>query len=169
MAQSKIRLCEAESGVLDGRFRPTSRERGCLTKMDRSSFSPDIVRSDERYTYSQGHLAHRKPIPATAMTEQREQQAFLGTAYDDALPKQRSAPSTRRSCLDLIAAWWIEIISLLVGVGALVAIAVTLAEYNSKEQPAWKYSVNLNTLIAILSTLLRVCMLYGVEEGTDHL
>ncbi|KAF2133089.1 hypothetical protein P153DRAFT_271492, partial [Dothidotthia symphoricarpi CBS 119687] len=61
-------------------------------------------------------------------------------------------------------AWWSEILSLLLSMGALVAIIITLVMFNGKEQPAWKYSINLNTLIAILSTFLRVCMLFGVEE-----
>lgn len=33
----------------------------------------------------------------------------------------------------------------------------------------WKHSINLNMLIAILSTVLRVCVLYGVEEGTPYI
>jgi uncharacterized membrane protein YgaE (UPF0421/DUF939 family) len=56
-------------------------------------------------------------------------------------------------------------LSLLAAIGALVAIVVTLVKFNRKEQPAWRYRVNLNTLIAILSAFLRVCMLFSVEEG----
>jgi Protein of unknown function (DUF3176) len=40
-----------------------------------------------------------------------------------------------------------------------------LAMYNGQEQPAWKYSLNLSTLAAILSTLLRVAIVVIAEEG----
>lgn len=59
--------------------------------------------------------------------------------------------------------------TLLVGASALAAIIGTLAWFSSKEQPTWKHSINLNTLIAILSTILRVCLLYGVEEGIPRM
>jgi hypothetical protein len=40
-----------------------------------------------------------------------------------------------------------------------------MVEYNEKEQPAWKYAINLNTLIAVLSILFRACMVLVTEEG----
>lgn len=58
-----------------------------------------------------------------------------------------------------------ETASLVIATAAFIAIIVTMVEYNGKEQPAWKYAINLNTLIAILSTLLRACMVIVTEEG----
>jgi hypothetical protein len=66
----------------------------------------------------------------------------------------------------LSSAWWQEILSLLIASTALVAIVIVLVMYNGKEQPTWKYSINLSALVAILSTLLRVLMVTVVEEGT---
>jgi hypothetical protein len=48
---------------------------------------------------------------------------------------------------------------------ALTAIVVLMAEYHDKQQPEWKYRINLNTVIAILSTLMRACMIVVAEEG----
>ncbi|KAJ8106623.1 hypothetical protein OPT61_g9414 [Boeremia exigua] len=68
---------------------------------------------------------------------------------------ERGAVSTKLSGADLLATWWIEIVSLLTAIGALAAIVAIIAVYDGKEQPAWKYAINLNILIAVLSTLLR--------------
>ncbi|KAI4685087.1 hypothetical protein J4E81_008899 [Alternaria sp. BMP 2799] len=39
-----------------------------------------------------------------------------------------------------------------------------MKEYNNKQQPEWKYKINLNTIIAILSTLMRACLVFVAEE-----
>jgi hypothetical protein len=70
-----------------------------------------------------------------------------------------------RSRLSLVTVWWTETISLLMAIGAFLAIVTILAIYDNQEQPAWKYSLNLNTLVAILSTLLRASLVVIVEEG----
>jgi hypothetical protein len=70
-----------------------------------------------------------------------------------------------RSRLSLVTVWWAETISLLMAIGAFLAIVTILAVYDNQEQPAWKYSLNLNTLVAILSTLLRASLVVIVEEG----
>jgi hypothetical protein len=94
---------------------------------------------------------------------QQEVQALLpssGGSFDEnAFSKVQRTPVTS------LTAWWFETLSLLLATGALVAITVTLAKFNRQEQPSWKYRINLNTLVAILSTLLRVGMTVGVEEG----
>lgn len=67
--------------------------------------------------------------------------------------------------MTLLKTWWIELLSLVAAIAALTAIVATLAKYNKKEQPAWRFAINLNTLIAILSTILRACMAVVAEEG----
>ena len=101
----------------------------------------------------------------TDTTGMPEKQAFLTTISDTASSSDNTSFATQRSHTALWTAWWSEILALLLGTGALVAIIITLVRFNGKEQPAWKYSVNLNTLIAILSTFLRVCLLFGIEES----
>jgi hypothetical protein len=91
----------------------------------------------QQVSLSQGrHASLHCKHPASALTEQEQ----TGDKYNH--------PA-------LFKAWWFEIASLIVAIAALVAIVVTLAEYDKKEQPGWKHTINLNTLIAILSTLLR--------------
>ena len=49
--------------------------------------------------------------------------------------------------------------------GILVAIIITLVRYNGRPQPSWHLSVNLNSLVALLTTILRASMLAVVSEG----
>ncbi|EUC38784.1 hypothetical protein COCCADRAFT_32149 [Bipolaris zeicola 26-R-13] len=44
-----------------------------------------------------------------------------------------------------------------------------MAKYNDKEQPEWRYSINLNTVIAVLATILRSCMVVVTEEVISQL
>jgi predicted component of type VI protein secretion system len=61
--------------------------------------------------------------------------------------------------------WWLEAVSLALAIAALSAIVGIMAEYHDKQQPEWKYRINLNTVIAILSTLMRACVVVVAEEG----
>jgi hypothetical protein len=80
------------------------------------------------------------------------------------LDKDRSKDGSSHDA-KLLAAWWTEVAALAGATAALIAIVTTLARYNNKEQPNWKGAINLNTLIAILSTLMRACMVVVAEEG----
>lgn len=98
--------------------------------------------------------------------QERQSQArhtFLPNASSTEAPA--AEPDQKVHHISLLATWRLEIFSPLLAIAALIAIAVTMSEYNKKEQPAWKYTINLNNLIAILSTLLRACMVAVVEEG----
>jgi hypothetical protein len=73
---------------------------------------------------------------------------------------------TRRTGYGRLAlVWWQEILSFIIAAATFMAIAIILGQYNGQEQPDWKYSLNLSTLVAILSTLLRVSMVVIVEES----
>jgi Protein of unknown function (DUF3176) len=102
------------------------------------------------------------------VANKHDEKSILMTALPLSTEKPRNdAPNTARCfrILYLVTAWWKEILSLLVAVGALVAIAVILVMYNGQEQPSWRHSINLSTFVAILSTLIRALMVVVVEES----
>jgi hypothetical protein len=102
--------------------------------------------------------------------EAQEDHAFLSEASHTGTSVTPIARNKiKRKSPALLKTWWFELASLTVAMAALIAIAITLAEYNNKEQPTWKFSLNLNTLIAILATLLRACMVVVAEEGEAYL
>jgi len=106
---------------------------------------------------------------ATAgLVEPGETHAFLPSVHTASTCTEQERTKGKYSRPALLTTWWFEIASLMIAIAALVAIVVTMAKFDKREQPAWKYAINLNTLIAILSTLLRACMVVAVEEGELH-
>jgi hypothetical protein len=97
--------------------------------------------------------------------EQGETRAFLHEHQLQASPMDQAKARDNGPLIALLAAWWMESASLATAIAALIAIVVMLAQYNNKEQPTWKRAINLNTLVAILSTLMRACLVVVAEQG----
>ena len=60
--------------------------------------------------------------------------------------------------------WSWEILSLAFASGILVAIIIILCHFNGQEIPQWPLRINLNTIIALLSTVFRASTLVAVSE-----
>ncbi|KAK1638966.1 hypothetical protein BDP81DRAFT_447859 [Colletotrichum phormii] len=60
--------------------------------------------------------------------------------------------------------WSLEFAALLTSVTAFIVMVILLVVSDGKPQPAWAYSVSINTLVAILTTLLRAAMLFVLSE-----
>jgi hypothetical protein len=80
-------------------------------------------------------------------------------------PNDADVAKTKNDRISLLTAWWPEIVSLAIATAAFIAIIITMVKYNKMEQPTWEHTINLNTLIAILATLFRACMVLVIEEG----
>ncbi|KAL3293103.1 hypothetical protein RB213_015357 [Colletotrichum asianum] len=64
--------------------------------------------------------------------------------------------------------WRFEFLALLISCAAFAAIAALLGVYNERAQPEFAYNININTLIAILSTVLKATLVFVVAEGHDR-
>lgn len=62
-------------------------------------------------------------------------------------------------------AWFTNVAGLLFAAAILIAIVVILRNYDGKLQPNWDYSLNLNSLVAILTTVLRTSLMDTVSDG----
>ncbi|KAI0380397.1 hypothetical protein F5Y04DRAFT_97592 [Hypomontagnella monticulosa] len=71
-------------------------------------------------------------------------------------------PETRRHHVFRFWVW--EIVSVFVSFGLIAATFSILSNYNEKKVPEWPLSINLNTLVALISTIMRAAMLVGVAE-----
>jgi hypothetical protein len=60
--------------------------------------------------------------------------------------------------------WFLEIGSLLLGIGAFVVIIILLAHYDSKQQFQWN-GVTLNAFVAVLATITRIGIVVPVAEA----
>ncbi|KAK4185690.1 hypothetical protein QBC35DRAFT_476103 [Podospora australis] len=72
--------------------------------------------------------------------------------------------NTRRSVGDTIELWIWELASSGIALGVLAGIVVTLATSSGKEIPKWPLSLNLGSLIAMYTTLLRALLFYTLSE-----
>ena len=65
--------------------------------------------------------------------------------------------------------WWLwEVLSCTVALSALVAIYGTLNAYNGRQLPDWPSGISLNTLIALISAILKAAMLVPIAEGLSN-
>lgn len=97
-------------------------------------------------------------IESSTVAEEENNQAkvndeeYLGSSY------KGPSPSVLRS-------WWLEGLAIAISLLLLAAIVVVLFRFDGKEQPDWPYWINLNTIVATLSTILRAQLLLVAAEG----
>ncbi|KAH6712933.1 hypothetical protein BKA61DRAFT_657002 [Leptodontidium sp. MPI-SDFR-AT-0119] len=72
--------------------------------------------------------------------------------------------STKRSLTYRIGQWFWDVGGLIAAVAILIAIAIILRNYDGQIQPNWRFSFNLNSLVAILMTVLRTTMMEVVSD-----
>ncbi|KAI2472449.1 hypothetical protein F4781DRAFT_445381 [Annulohypoxylon bovei var. microspora] len=77
-------------------------------------------------------------------------------------PVQGEVAAVRRQHVFRFWPW--EIASLIVAFGLIAATYSILSHFDGQKLPEWPYSINLNTLIALISTIMRAAMLVGVAE-----
>ncbi|XXG95094.1 ribosome-binding protein [Hypoxylon texense] len=75
-------------------------------------------------------------------------------------PSPEAAAPTRLYHVSRFYPW--EIGSVLVAFGMIAATYSILSHYDGHQIPEWPFSINLNTLIALISTIMRAAMLVGV-------
>ena len=86
----------------------------------------------------------------------------LPTAPQSPSDMAKATPTTsRRRVLRL---WAFEIVTTVFLLALMVAIGVTLISYNGKPSPNWGPQINLNALLALLSTLLRAALVFLVSQ-----
>ncbi|KAJ8113871.1 hypothetical protein OPT61_g4102 [Boeremia exigua] len=64
----------------------------------------------------------------------------------------------------IFRAWGFEIATIILAGGLMVAIAVLLASYDGKPTPDWGVNLNLNALLALLSTILRAALVIIIAQ-----
>lgn len=73
----------------------------------------------------------------------------------------------RLSKVCTVRQWVFEILALLVSICSFIIIVIILKTYNGRSPPRSLY-LNVNTLVAVFSAVLRVTMVFVVAEGTIH-
>jgi hypothetical protein len=63
-----------------------------------------------------------------------------------------------------VGSWKLEITSLVLAFGLLAAIFVALSIFDGQNVPSWPVRLNINSLVAIFATLLRVLPLFPLAQ-----
>ena len=77
---------------------------------------------------------------------------------------QETTQRLQRSIINTISSWIWELASIGAASGVLCAIFVTLAIDSGREVPNWPLSLNLSSLIAIYTTVLRALLFFALSE-----
>jgi hypothetical protein len=64
-----------------------------------------------------------------------------------------------------LRSWAYEVITMVISAGLVVAVALILLHFEDKEAPKWPHEITLNTVIAVLSTILRASLVFVAAEG----
>jgi hypothetical protein len=65
-----------------------------------------------------------------------------------------------------IWSWKLEILCILIAIILLVTITVVFGAFNNRQQPDWRYNVNLNTFAAIFSTIFAILVGAVLDAGS---
>ncbi|PHH93038.1 hypothetical protein CDD83_2148 [Cordyceps sp. RAO-2017] len=79
-------------------------------------------------------------------------------------PRPTLAAAIDDAGLRVLRLWSAEIASLVAAAGLVAAIVIILARYDGHELPNWPYSINLNTVIALLTLCLRAALVIVAAE-----
>lgn len=121
------------------------------------------------------NLIPRKPSPTLSLSNHKpslgaQEDAAASSENGDLTTQKISRKTTRRctqSAIDVI--WLPEFTSFLLAIIALVAIIILLAVRKDKPLPNWPSLLNINSLVAIFSSILKVALLFPIAECISEL
>lgn len=114
--------------------------------------------------------AYQPPRTANAPGDDAKDRQVLITAFTtDAKWKDSGSDSStvgHRRSLGTWRLWKWELLSLAVSASLLIAIIITLRQFDGKDLSDWKAPVGINTVISVLSALFKGSLSLPVAEGT---
>lgn len=88
---------------------------------------------------------------------------------DDVSPSGEKPRRDGPTFLQILKAWYPELLWVAFDIALLIALVITLAEFNDKPMPKWKLGLTLNTVVAILSTVSRAMTIIPLVEAMSQL
>jgi hypothetical protein len=87
--------------------------------------------------------------------------------------EQHHSPNLESKMKSLLKEWWLEIAMSALSILLFTAIVFLLQQYDKHPMPSWSFHLNVNSLVAILSTFLRSALFMILAQGlfniTRHL
>lgn len=128
--------------------------KGSQDSLESSSASTSF--KEVKGSPSESPLANKWTWSFVSSAASSEKRASIGTTL-------RSSTLFGRSF------WTSEILSLSLGIGALAGIIAVLAYFNGQALPNWPYDVTINTLIALLATIVNAGVSVSLQSGLSQL
>lgn len=157
-------------------FQNTTRDS--MTYLTATNKMSGLQTNAARYTTASEDIMMGSLLPTTP-AKQGEHLHLLNSEQKDNATKadhtvlastyNPSLQGLTRSTTNPIWIWWKESVLLLLATSILVAISSILAIYTGKPLPKWTLGLNLNTVVALMATLLRSSLVMVVEEGWSSL
>lgn len=127
-------------------------------------------------------ISEEKPLPNLPFVDEKPVSVnvhrYEQLTHDHANPDKNScAARTGRNSYDhrlsawnqllshMDASWAFEALACLISLAALVGIIVVLRKYDNQPIPKLPYYITFNSVISILATLLKGCLLYTLSQG----
>lgn len=141
--------------------------RSSLQQWTTSSRHTDNMQSDI-VALHQHHRIPRKPVTSTAVYQPVPTKEDVRTprVFTVACSSTYGRPSVRLSFLKV---WWQEILACVLTIASFVALIVTLLFVHGKTLPQLPLHVSVNTLVAILATILKGAASFVLAEGLGQL
>lgn len=146
MSKSTVRADDVSSATTDAISSPSLRDDDYQRGSDDPRGSYASVPTNELRISSTSARSATETVADEV--ENHKSQAYLPL----------SRPGTLR-------AWAPEVLALVVSTAAFVVIVVILCKLDGEVQPNLPYDLNVNTLIAIFSVMLRATLLFVIAEG----
>ena len=144
--------------------------------------TPTVIQEPEQQEYS----SSQRTLVDNGFVEQGDHLSQPGLSEDDGerppllhvcpeakLPIQQQGHSPKSKRKSILKEWWLEIALLIFSIWLFLAIVILLTQYDKQPMPSWSFHLNLNSMVAILSTLLRSSLFMILGQGlyntTGHL
>lgn len=111
------------------------------------------------------HAIPRKPLPDAA-------RHYVVATKDQSLPpnnKLKSSDYPRHSSPSLLHNWWLEISCCILATAMLFAVVAIVYPRQGLPLPQWPYSISVNSLIAVLTVIMKAAVLLVTAEGLSQL
>jgi hypothetical protein len=129
------------------------------------SHSRDSSRARSEVSSSSSENAEIEPLPVSSVKN---------TAHDVEKAKGSQGKQGWRGLshffLEVLPrGWFIEILSCIMSLAALIAIIIVLKEYDQKTMPSWPLGITLNTLLAFLTAVSQAGFVNPVFQGLSQM
>jgi hypothetical protein len=122
--------------------------------------------TDDHLEEHKNNHSHHEHQPMPLVLEKSKATSLDSTALETAAPRTKRDFAPR--VLSLMADFWVwEILSCVLATICLLVIVAVLAVYQDRPLPQWPNYISINSLISIMTAIMKASLMIPVAEGTS--